>query len=527
MLGFLCTQFSRRDRTEKAGIGLGLEDILTEHRNAIIKECIRAIRKRCGKRYSQRSVKELTGTVSEIQDGNFAALVHNDFSKIDRFIERITDLRLYHGFALSEVQQAFELHRTVMAPLLTARMQGPKLTEALSRLNRCLSYTITKFSDYYQDLHEKKIREYAETLEHEVSKRTRELSESEAKYRMLVEEINDGYFVHQGGRIVFVNGAFCEMHGYAPDEMIGHYYLDFVAPDSASKMKSYYDKRFTKRKDVPDQYIYDRLHKDGRALPTENKIKVIEYEGKYATVGICRDITERVKMEQRVRESERLAHIGQLTTSLAHEIRNPLSSIKMSIQMALKTMEISGNGKRTMEISAREIARLEHILTEMLDFARPVSLNLEPGSINEVIRSCLSLLDVRIREKNLRVQKRLLRGTERILMDREKIEQAIINILLNAIEALSPGGVIQIATVHENEPKPAITVLFSDDGPGASEEDLPYIFDPFFSKKIKGTGLGLSNVKKVVEAHGGTVAAKGAAKGFCLRLTLPLRVKNG
>lgn len=505
---------------------MNLERILSDNRELIIDECTQTIREKCGQRYSRRSIGELTGTTSEIADANFAALIHNDFSKIDRFIEKITKLRLYYDFALSEVQRAFELHRTVIIRLLAEKLDGKELTAAIHRLNDCLSYTIARFSDYYQDLHEKKIREYAETLEQEVSKRTRELSESETKYRMLVEEINDGYFVKKEGRIVFANNAFCEMHGYGPGEVIDHSYLDFVAEDSISRMKNYQEKRCM-RKHAPDQYVYSRLHKDGTALPTENKVKVMEYEGAYATVGICRDITERVKMEQRVRESERLAHIGQLTTSLAHEIRNPLSAIKMSIQMALKSPDIGGNGRRIMEISATEIARLEHILTEMLDFARPVTLNLEPGSINEVIDSCLRLLSPKIRDKRLRVQKKLLRGTEQALIDREKMEQAVMNVLLNAIEVLPTEGKISIAGKYRSDPERAIAVYFTDNGPGASEEDLPYIFDPFFSRKTKGTGLGLFNVKKLIEAHGGTVAAKCLSKGFTMRLTLPIKERNG
>ncbi len=505
---------------------LKLRSILTENRDAIIRECTQAIRKWCGKRYSRLPIKEVTGTTSDIADANFNALVYGDFSLVDRFIERITTMRLYKGFALSEVQQAFELHRSVITPLLTAKLKGRELNEALRGLNECLSYTITRFSDYFQDMHEKRLRDYAETLQHEVAKRTRDLSESEAKYRMLVEEISDGYFVNQKGRIIFANRAFCDMHGLKPEEVLGRSYLDFIAPGSAPRVKGYYRKRYIRSKDNPDQYTYDRLHKSGTSFPTENKVNVIKYEGGHATVGICRDITERTRMEQRLRESERLAHIGQLTTSLAHEIRNPLSSIKMSIQMALKSAGLNGNGKRTMEISARAIARLENILAEMLDFARPVGLSLEPASIVDLIDSCLDLLDVRIAKKHLTVVRKFSPRTNRVLMDREKMEQAIINILVNAIEMVPSGGTIEIATKAEGGGRHGVSVQFSDDGPGVGEDDAAYVFDPFFSKKKKGTGLGLANVKKVVEAHGGTVAVKKAAKGFCLSLSLPGKEKH-
>lgn len=502
-----------------------LDTVLTRNRGKIIRKWSNALFTRSGERYGKRPLGELRALTSQATDANYCVLVNNDFSKIDAFIERITRLRLDSGFTLSEVQKAFNLYRTFLVPVLVEALPRKELTPALKKLNDCLSHTITKFSDYFQALHEKQVREYAENLEQEVVKRTGELSESEASYRVLVEDINDGYFVNQSGRIIFANRAYCEMHGYTVDEVLGRPYIDFVAPESIDKVQSYSERRLT-HKDVPDQYTYLRLHKDGSPLPTENKVKLVLYQGEYASAGICRDITERVKMEQRIRESERLAHIGQLTTSLAHEIRNPLSSVKMSIQILLRTMKFNGNNKRTMEISAKEIARLERILAEMLDFARPIKLKLTAAAINDIIESCLDILEPRIKEKNIVVKRKLGYKVLPAFLDRDKIEQAIINILLNAIEVLPAKGKIYIVTKPEGAEQPGIRMEISDNGPGVSREDLPYLFDPFFSNKKKGTGLGLSNVNKIVEAHGGTVTALPRAQGLCLRITLPLKQKH-
>jgi len=199
--------------------------------------------------------------------------------------------------------------------------------------------------------------------------------------------------------------------------------------------------------------------------------------------GTCRDITERMQTEKRIRESERLAHIGKLTTSLAHEIRNPLSSVKMNSQIILKNMDFGGNDKRRMEIIIHEICRLERILDEMLDFARPVKLNLEPASINRAMDACLEIMDARIKEKGITIKKLYSRGLPRIFVDHEKIEQAIINVLLNAVEVLPEGGNIEIITKKLRANGGGIQVDISDDGPGISTEDLPYVFDPFFSNK--------------------------------------------
>ena len=499
---------------------MDLATLLETYHDAIVREWAHRLNTEVSDRYRQRPLEELLGTTSEAARANFAVLVKGDFSKIDRFIEKITQMRLKAGFPLSDVQKAFELYRTVLLPLLVREMEGEALLEALRKLNDCLSYTICKFSDYFQSLHEQQIREHAENLEREVEKRTQELAESEAKYRVLVEEINDGYFVVQRGRIVFANRAFCEMHGYRPEEVLGRPYTDFVAPSSLEEVRRFYEGRAGGRGNL---FVYFRLHKDGRSLPTENKVKVIHYQGRRAAAGICRDITERVEMERRMRESERLAHIGQLTTSLAHEIRNPLSSVKMNIQILLKKLHLEGNDRRRMEIMAQEISRLERILEEMLDFARPVPLELKPTSVNSVVEASLEVMEAKIRERGLRVRKRLSKRVPMVLMDADRMEQALINVLLNSIEVLPKGGQIEIVTRQGQQDGRMVELRVSDNGPGVPEEDLPYIFDPFFSKK-KGTGLGLTNVKKIVEAHGGEVRASLChPKGMAITMRIPAR----
>ncbi len=502
---------------------MNLRETLEKYHKRIVEEWIHRLHTEVSDRYCARPVDELFLTVSKANEANYAVLIHNDFSKIDDHIHWITNLRLQGGFSLSEVQNAYELYRTVLLPILPNELDEKNLLDTLNSMNYCLFYTITRFSNYFQSLHEKHIREYAQNLESEVEKRTKELIESESKYRILIEEINDGYFVIQKGILVFANQAFCNMHGYSLQEIIGRPYIELIAPESIKKVTSLYEK-VAKGENTEDVCTYFRRHKNSVPLPTENKIKSIQYQGEYAVAGICRDITERIETERRIRESERLAHIGKLTTSLAHEIRNPLSSVKMNSQIILKNLEFRGNDKRRMEIIVSEISRLERILDEMLDFAKPIKLNLEPLSLNRAINSCLEILEGKIREKKISIKKLYGKGLPSLLADREKMEQAIINILLNAIEVLSEGGHIEIATNLWEMENRVIKIEISDDGPGISPEDFPYVFDPFFSNKKKGTGLGLSNVKKIIEAHGGKVGAiPRTPHGTQISLILPLR----
>jgi PAS domain S-box-containing protein len=502
-----------------------LATILTGHREAIIEEWIRRLRTEVSPRYSERPLEELLLTVSRVYDANFSVILHDDYALIDAHIEWITRLRLEGGFSLSDVQNAYDLYRKVLVPILVQELGHQALLQALQRMDTCLLYTIKRFSNYFQSLHEKEIREHAGNLEREVEKRTRELSESEGKYRVLVEEINDGYFVNQRGSIVFANQAFCDLHGYSPAEMFGRPFTDFIAVESLSAVQRLYEQRMC-GEEPADLYAYLRRHKNGLTLPTENKVKRILYQGEYAVAGICRDITERTETERRIRESERLAHIGKLTTSLAHEIRNPLSSVKMNSQIILKNAGFSGNDQRRMEIIIQEISRLERILEEMLDFARPVRLHLQPASINRMLDSCLEIMEVRIREKGIAVAKRYASKLPSIPVDQEKIEQVLVNVLLNALEALPEGGQIEIVTRQSRKAGRAWQVEISDDGPGIHAEDLPFVFDPFFSNKKKGTGLGLFNVKKIVEAHGGTgELTLRKPQGTRVSLRIPLREK--
>ena len=291
--------------------------------------------------------------MTQFTDANFSAIVGNDFSGLDAFIVLIGKIRSRLGFSVSDVQKAFELYRPVTVAILARTLARPELSRAFERINVCLAYTTNKFSDYFQALSEQQIREYAQTLEKKVEMRTEELAESEAKYRMLVEEIQDGYFVNQQGKIVFANMAFCDMHGYTPEELIGKCYTDLVAPESLNDVRKRYERRVSDG-ESKEQYPFFRLHKDGRALPTENRVTVTVYQGQVAGIGICRDITERVEIKRRIRAAESLAHIGELTTSLAHEIRNPLSAAKMSIQMLLRSPPGKGRIRGDSTFSLRK-----------------------------------------------------------------------------------------------------------------------------------------------------------------------------
>lgn len=502
-------------------MGFSLDEFHERHRSAIIREWVLKLKTEVGELYVRRPRKELMDTVSTAFDANREVLVYGDFGPINRFIDRITQMRLETGFLLSDVQRAFELYRIIVIPLLAREISGDVFLDALSRINDCLTYTIQRFSNHFQHMHEKKILEHNRRLEEEVRARTSQLRESERKYKTLVEEITDGYFVTQDEVIVFANQAFCKMHGRVIEEVVGRKFHGFVCPDERERVSNIYQKSLI-AKSTPRSLEYMRLCKNGECFPTEILTKNTVYDNRLSSIGICRDITERVKMEKRMLEAERMAYVGEITTSLSHEIRNPLAAVTLNLKLLTKTPRIQGNDLRRLNISAREVVRLERILNELLDFAKPLQLKQQATRINPLVRSCVELLEGKFREKGLTLVTRFKKGMPQVRADREKLEQALINLLLNAVEASDRDGEIRITTSYvSNGGSPRTEISVFDTGRGLPEAASADLFKPFFTTKSKGTGLGLSNVKRIVEGHGGWVEARnrrprGASFTICI-----------
>jgi signal transduction histidine kinase len=285
-------------------------------------------------------------------------------------------------------------------------------------------------------------------------------------------------------------------------------FYHFIAPESRKKVVEIYTDSVNMRPAHPI-FEYNRLTKDGHRFPTEIMAKVTRYENKLSNIGICRDITKRVEMEQRIREAERMAYIGQITTSLSHEIRNPLSVVKMNLQIFNKNPLLRGNDQRRVEISIKEVIRLERILKELLDFAKPLQVEFKPCYINQILFSCGELLEMKFKEKELSTFFSLAPEIPEMMADEEKLEQAFINLLLNTIEACQEKGEILVASRYKRDDgRSIVEVIVEDDGSGIPKKHMPDIFKPFFTTKTKGTGLGLANVKRIVEAHRGWIKTK-------------------
>jgi len=249
---------------------------------------------------------------------------------------------------------------------------------------------------------------------------------------------------------------------------------------------------------------------DNRSLPMEITAReVLDATGQVtAVVSILHDLTEireleRRRVEQQLFESEKLAAVGRLAASIAHEVNNPLEAIKN----ALYLMQGSGDDKNTrfLEIARKETERVSHIIRQMLGFAR------RPGEvdwvdINQLLEETLVLLEKKMRQLRIRITRSFDEELQRIRARADQLRQVFLNLIINAQQAITGDGEIVISTSrYEQALQPSIVVQLSDSGIGIAEDDLARIFDPFFSTGKKGTGLGLRVTQDIIRQHGGRI----------------------
>ena len=222
--------------------------------------------------------------------------------------------------------------------------------------------------------------------------------------------------------------------------------------------------------------------------------------------------------------AERLATAGRMAASFAHEIRNPLSSMRMLAQMLMQKKELPvSRREQSVGYILEEIKRIDVIVKGFMDFARPAALQLESHNLNGALEEVLNVMGANLNHHQITLVKKFAPELPPIRFDRDKLKQGFMNIMLNAMEAISEGGTVEVTT-SRHEDRVQIDVL--DTGVGIPSEDLEQLFEPFFTTKVQGSGLGLSNTERIMEQHGGRVTIRSAEgegkKGTRVSLWLPL-----
>ena len=236
-------------------------------------------------------------------------------------------------------------------------------------------------------------------------------------------------------------------------------------------------------------------------------------------IGIFQDLTQLKELEAEMKNREKMAAIGELSANIAHEIRNPLASLKGSIEMLREAKIPEKHRDKLMGIAVDEMQRLDNIVTDFLTYSRPRPLEMREVDLHELLRDTLSLLqNAEQNGKNIAVRP-AFDGEMIIRLDPASIRQVFWNLGINAVEAMPQGGVLTVST--RDLPR-RVSIRFSDTGPGIPPEDLAKIFYPFFTKKERGTGLGLSIAYRIVEEHKGRLTVKSTpGAGTTFEIILP------
>ena len=218
--------------------------------------------------------------------------------------------------------------------------------------------------------------------------------------------------------------------------------------------------------------------------------------------------------------SERLAFTGRIAASIAHEIRNPLSNVSLSVQQLRDAFSKDSPWARHVDIITRNTERIDFLITELLNCARPPKLNMQPHDINGILENTLDSIKTKLASQKVEVHRRYCPGYPVISVDKEQIDRAFSNVMINALESMPDGGRMTITTEIAGD---FFVVKIQDTGGGIPEEDIIRIFDPFYSTKSSGVGLGLSTTYGIVVSHGGEIGVESERrKGALFTISLPI-----
>lgn len=225
------------------------------------------------------------------------------------------------------------------------------------------------------------------------------------------------------------------------------------------------------------------------------------------------------KLEEQLFQSSKLAALGQLSAGIAHELRNPLTSIKVLINSIVNRIEPKESVKEDINVIESEIERMNGIIKQFLDFSRPAELCLTDVDINDILKDTLNLMAYELKEQEVSVSKAFNEELRNISADKEQLKQVFINIILNSIQAMPEGGRLTVKTNSEDK---YIKVSVKDTGKGIPENLKHRLFEPFFTTRQEGLGLGLCIIKRIIDNHKGDIRIESeAGKGTTVIVSLP------
>ncbi len=367
------------------------------------------------------------------------------------------------------------------------------------------------------------LRTYALSLEKRINEGTLRLKESEQKYRMLFKYAGTAFtLIDRDEALTMVNKQFEHLSGFAREDLEGlKKFTDFFTPPDRNRLKTvleYTQDSFSEYK--PRNFECTFLDREGNQKDVNLVLNPILNSTN--TLASLADVTEIRDLQKRLSRTEHLAAIGELAAAIAHEIRNPLGAINTSVEVLQNGLDLEEENRELMEIICEETKRLDSIISDFLQFARLNKSQLKKVNINRLLSETLVLFKGTL-QNSIRKKIDLEDGLPEIAADPNQLKQVIINIVVNALEAMPSGGKLYIGTtsVH-NHGKLDIHITIQDSGEGMDPTCIPKIFQPFFSTKEKGIGMGLAICDRIIQNHGGEIIVKtDPGSGTTFTLVLP------
>ncbi len=373
----------------------------------------------------------------------------------------------------------------------------------------------------------RQVQEHLISLRHsqaELRALNEDLAASEEKYRSIVDHAPFGIFTTNGMTITFSNRYNRQLAGLNPDEKGSPgEFRESIHPEDRDRVLREYAEAIAQ--DRPYETIFRFVRHDGTIRKVlSRRIPIRNDEGQTTMYqGFNIDITALDDMQVQLSRAERLATLGQVAAGIAHEIRNPLVGIGSTAALLRDEFEASDDKRADLDIILNETRRLDRIVNQIIDYARPREVVPTSWNPEEVVDEVLKLLDTRLDRQRIAVT-RSSSPSLIVQADRDQIKQVLLNLCHNSMDAMPAGGELRLsATMARRANTPGVVLEVTDTGSGIEAKDLPHVFQPFFTTgKQRGTGLGLAICRNIVDAHGGDISISSEPGcGTTVRLWLP------
>lgn len=364
----------------------------------------------------------------------------------------------------------------------------------------------------------------------------RALRESEERVRTLMEKVPDGVGVlSTDGSILYANPAMSAMLGHEPEEMLGRRVTEFQHPEDRGRAADRIKSLLRGGSEHPSSYRL--IHKDGSVVTAEISSRVIEYEGKPALLSTVRDLTERIELEEQLRQAQKMEAVGQLAGGMAHDFNNLLTVVQVNTELlADKLPEADGEVATDIKELKAAVARGKNLIEKLLAFSRREELKIEPLDLHQLISDFEPTLR-RLLPENIEIQIDTRDKLELVLGSAGSVEQIVMNLATNARDAMPEGGQLRLAlwptrldaadwfATGRTVPGAFVCLAVSDSGAGMDELTQARLFEPFFTTRraAGGTGLGLAVVYGLVKQLGGHVHVYSEqGQGTTIKVYLPV-----